>query len=130
VQYVEGLTARLPVAAAYPRLQQKLHESCGLSALEAGHFGKHNRAKGGQAQEQLSDQQRAEVTIVGWRLNDAGGLITDFPSHDIDSFRYLVPSWLNDKARFVNEAITAKKVAFKLAGAEFAIQASMGIIEI
>jgi len=25
-QYVEGLTARLPVAAAYPRLQQKFHE--------------------------------------------------------------------------------------------------------
>lgn len=43
---------------------------------------------------------------------------------------YLVPSWLNDKARFVNEAITAKKVAFKFAGALFAIQASIGIIEI
>ena len=37
---------------------------------------------------------------------------------------------LNDKARFVNDAITAKKVAFKFAGARFAIQASMGIIEI
>jgi hypothetical protein len=54
-------------------------------AFEAGHLRKHNRCEGErQAQEQLSDQQRAEVTIVGWRLNDAGSLITDFPTDHID----------------------------------------------
>ena len=40
------------------------------------------------------------------------------------------PNFEADKARLVNEAITAKKVAFKFAGAELAIQASIGIMEI
>ena len=33
------------------------------------------------------------------------------------SFKYLVPSALADNARFVKDANTAKKVAFKCAGA-------------
>ena len=40
------------------------------------------------------------------------------------SFKYLVPKALADKARFVKEAKIAKKVAFKCAGAFFAIFAS------
>ena len=45
------------------------------------------------------------------------------------SFRYLVPKALADKARFVKDAKIAKKVAFKCAGAFFAIQANNGIID-
>ena len=45
------------------------------------------------------------------------------------SFKYLVPKALADKARFVNDAKIAKKVAFKCAGAFFAIQANKGIID-
>ena len=45
-------------------------------------------------------------------------------------FRYWVASWDADRARLVKEAITAKKVALSLSGAELAIQASIGIIAI
>ena len=45
------------------------------------------------------------------------------------SFRYLVPSALAESARLVNEAKTAKNVAFIWAGAFRAIQAKRGIIE-
>jgi len=37
------------------------------------------------------------------------------------SFKYFVPRELADNARFVKEAKTAKKVAFKCEGAFFAI---------
>ena len=40
-----------------------------------------------------------------------------------------MPNALADNARFVNDAKTAKKVAFKCAGAFFAIQAYRGIID-
>ena len=43
------------------------------------------------------------------------------------SFKYLVPKALADKARFKRNI--AKKVAFKWAGAFFAIQANKGIME-
>ena len=56
-----------------------------LSAFEAGDLGKHNRREGeGEAQEQLRDEKRAELTIVGRRLNGAGSLVTDFPTDHID----------------------------------------------
>ena len=45
------------------------------------------------------------------------------------SFKYFVPSALADSARFVKDAKTAKKVAFKCAGAYYAIHAKRGIIE-
>ena len=45
------------------------------------------------------------------------------------SFRYLVPKAFADRARFVNDAKMAKKVAFKCTGAFLAIQANNGIIE-
>ena len=38
----------------------------------------------------------------------------------------MVPRWLKDSAKLVNEAITAKYAASKFAGAAFAIQASIG----
>jgi hypothetical protein len=42
--------------------------------------------------------------------------------------RYLVSSELDERARLVNDAITAKKVALRFSGALRAIQASIGII--
>ena len=45
------------------------------------------------------------------------------------SLRYLVSKELADNAKFVNDANTAKKVAFKCYGAFFAIQANRGIID-
>ena len=44
------------------------------------------------------------------------------------SFKYFVPNALADSARFVKDAKTAKKVAFKCAGAFFAIQANRGTV--
>ena len=43
---------------------------------------------------------------------------------------YFVPRLLADRARLVKEAMTAKKVALRCAGAFLAIQASIGIIAI
>ena len=89
-KYVEGLSDE-PVGLATLGSGQACRSSRSAiaaepsCAFEAGDLGEQDRREGErQAQEQLRDQQRAEVTIVGWRLNDAGGLITDFPSHDID----------------------------------------------
>ncbi len=44
-------------------------------------------------------------------------------------FRYLVPSSLAESARLVNDANTAKNVAFSCTGAFFAIHARRGIID-
>ena len=46
------------------------------------------------------------------------------------SFKYLVPRLLADRARLVNDAMTAKNVALSSTGACLAIQASIGIIAI
>ena len=54
-------------------------------AFEAGRLRKHNRRKGqGEAQEELRDEERAELAIVGRRLNGARGLVSDFPTDHID----------------------------------------------
>ena len=59
---------------------------------------------------------------------DVGSLTSRVTTYT--SLRYFVPSWLKESARFVNEAITAKNVALRCAGAELAIHTSIGIIEI
>lgn len=54
-------------------------------AFEAGDFGKHNRREGeGEAKEELRDEERAELAVIGRSLNGAGGLVTDFPTDHID----------------------------------------------
>ena len=66
-------------------------------AFKTSHFGKHNRGKGkSEPQNQLHDEERAELAVVGRRLNGAGGLVTDFPSDHID-FVYVLGTELTQR---------------------------------
>ena len=54
-------------------------------AFEAGDLRKHYRDEGeGEAQEQLRDEERAELAVVGGGLDNARRLISDFAADHID----------------------------------------------
>ena len=54
-------------------------------AFEARDLSEENRReRKGQAKEQLEDEERAELTVVGRRLNGTGGLVTHFPTDHVE----------------------------------------------
>ena len=89
-KYVEGLSDE-PVGLATFGSGQACRSSGSAiaaepsSAFEASGLGKHNRdERESEAQEQLRDEERAELAIVGGGLDDARCLISDFPADHID----------------------------------------------
>lgn len=59
-------------------------------ALKACHLGKQDRRQGeGEAEDDLSDEEWAELAVVGGDLNRAGGRIPDFAGDDEDLIQIL-----------------------------------------
>ena len=85
-KYVEGLSDE-PVGLATLGSGQACRSSGSAiaaepsCAFEAGDLGKHDRREGeGEAQDELRNEQRTKLAVVGRGLNGAGGLVTDFPA--------------------------------------------------
>lgn len=54
-------------------------------ALETSDLGEQYRSEGeGETQEQLRDEERAQLAVVGRGLDNAGDLIMDFPTDHIN----------------------------------------------
>ena len=89
-KYVEGLSDE-PVGLATLGSGQACRSS-GFAiaaepscAFEAGHLRKHNRdERESEAQEQLRDEERAKLAVVGGDLDNARCLISDFPADHIN----------------------------------------------
>ena len=64
-----------------------------LSTFESGHLRKHNRdERESEAQEQLRDEERAKLAVVGGGLDNARRLIWDSPAVQEIVFHALVPT--------------------------------------
>lgn len=89
-KYVEGLSNE-PVGLATLSSGQACRSSGSAiaaepsGAFEAGDLGKYDCGEGeGEAQDQLRDEERAELAVVSGGLDNARSLITDFPADHID----------------------------------------------